>query len=314
MSTSRASPDVPLDPSRTYRNAGLAAVVGANIIWASSYTANAVALESFSPTLFTVLRLGLATLVLLPFLKLPPGQRWDRGLVVQALWLGTIGFSVPMLLQLSGQALSNAAMAALAVSLEPIFTVTLGVLVHREHLSKIGWAALLAAFLGGWAIAGFPRPGNLGFGPGDLLLVLSAACYAAYTVSSRRFAERLPARTATALVMLVGFITSVPMWLVLGHPWPATVSAGPLLALLYIALLGTAGAYFLWMIGLNRAPITLAAFTLYLQPVLGVIFALVLLGIRPAWTFYLGAGLIALALLMLRPDRMMTRDQSAAAS
>jgi drug/metabolite transporter (DMT)-like permease len=298
----------PPDRAPPYAVWGLVAVAAANLIWSSAYSATAVALRVVSPSLLTAIRLTLGTFVLLPFLRLPSGRRWTRREVGKALWLGLIGFTLPVYLQTAGQALSNAAMAALAVALEPLATVAMAALVAKEHLSRRSQAALAIAFVGAWVVAGLPRPGQLGQGAGDLLLLLSIVCYAAYTVLSAGFARGLPPLTATAIVMLAGWITSVPMWWVTGHAWPTVWPKAVVWSLIYVGVLATAGAYLLWMVAVSRVPIHLAALSLYLQPVLGVVFALLLLGIRPAWTFYLGAGLIALALLVFRPDRILARS------
>lgn len=292
----------------------LFAAVLANLIWASAYSATAVALISVPPSLLTVIRLGLGAAALSPFLKLPPaGQRGGKA-AWQIVGLGLVGFSLPVLLQTAGQALTNAATAALTVALESVATVAMGGLFLRQRLSLPVWMALAAAAAGAWAVAGLPTPARAGSAGGDLLLVLAVVCYAAYTVLSVPLGSRLGPLSATAWVMVAGFLTAVPLWLLDGHPWAAAWSGPVVGALAFVGLLGTAGAYLLWMVAVTGAPVAVAAFSLYLQPMLGVGAAMLFLGIRPAWTFYLGATLIALALLVLRSDRALVSQNSSSAS
>jgi drug/metabolite transporter (DMT)-like permease len=304
----------PDPPSPAHHTRGLIAVGLANLIWSSAYSATAVALRVVSPMLLTAGRLTLAALVLLPFLAKPGGRRWTRRELWHALFLGVIGFTLPVFLQTAGQSLSNAAMAALSVALEPLATVLLAALVARERLQPRAQVALGIALVGAWTVSGMPRPGNLGQAPGDLLLLLSVACYGAYTVLSADFAKQIPPLTATALVMLTGALTAIPLWGLSGHSWPEVWPPAVIGALVYVGVFGTAGAYLLWMVGVARVPLQVVALSLYLQPVLGVVFALVLLGLHPHWSFYLGAGLIALALLVFRPDRVLMAASESSSS
>jgi O-acetylserine/cysteine efflux transporter len=285
----------------------LAALTGVNLVWALAYVAVAFALRAIPAPLLALLRVSVAAAALLPWAWRPPLPRtwWTPRRVVSAIGLGFVGFSLPVFLQIEGQAKTSAAMAAFATSLEPLATVLWAALWAGERLGRRTRWALALATVGAWVISGMPRPGHLGQAAGDALLILAVLCYGAYTVLSAQFVRAGPIVPGTAVLLAGGVVTAVPLWWVTGHPglsawsWPAMAGLG------FIAILGTAVAYPVWMRLIASGPIQLAAVSLYLQPVLGVVAAMVVLGTRPASTFYLGAALIALALFVLRPDRMV---------
>ena len=71
------------------------------------------------------------------------------------------------------------------------------------------------------------------------------------------------------------------------------LSAGTWARAVYIVLFPTVGTYFLNAFALKRAPSSLVAIYIYLQPVVGALLAAWRLGERPSVATYFGGGLIA---------------------
>lgn len=298
------------------RAAAVAALVAANVIWASSYPATALALRAFPPVLLALLRLGVGGLALLPLLRIAPAgtaarAAWDRRTLALAALLGLVGFTLPVYLQIVGLARSTPALAAMSVALEPLLTAAIAAATLREPLPPARRAALLLATLGAWAIAGFPRPGATGYLLGELLLLAANLGFAAYNAYSVRLVARLPAPAATAATLLAGFVGTVPLWLATGASAPRDPGPAALGAAAFLALPGTAGAYLLWMIAVGRVPVTLAALFLYVQPVLGAALSVAVTGQRPAASFYLGATAILAALVLGQGRRRETSPATA---
>lgn len=285
---------------RSLHVVGVFAVILANLIWAGSFSATAIDVKGMSPTFITLVRLGAGALILSPFLRLPKGERWDVRTILLALVLGAIGFAGPVYLETKGLALSTPALAAISISMEPLFTVVIASLLLREPLSMTRRLALGLALFGAWAIAGFPRPGSTGYLIGDLFLLLAVFCYAIYNAYSKNLTVRLPSAAATAATLWGGFFATIPIWWASGASVPHSVSLASWLALLYLALFATAGAYLLWMFALKVIPVSEAALFLYMQPVFGVILSVWIVGTRPNWGFYVGASLILVAIVLGR--------------
>lgn len=282
---------------RSGRSLGILALVVSNLLWAGTYPTTAIALRSTSPIFLTLFRLGFSALIMAPFVRLPKGQHWERRALFLAGALGVIGFSLPVLLQTWGLQLSTPALAAISISLEPLLTGAMAAVFLKEPMPAPRRIALGMAFIGAWAIAGFPRPGHGGYLTGDLLLIAAIICFAFTNAFSARLTALVPPATATGSTLVFGFLSLIPVWLLTGASFPETLPPiGSVVAGLYLAILATAGAYLLWMFSLKRVQVGTAALFLYLQPVFGVLFSVLLVGTHPTPDFYLGAIVIALAL------------------
>ena len=273
-----------------------------NFIWAGTYPATALALISLSAPLLTMIRLGTGSVVMMPFLWRSV-RSWSLSMVVRVTFLGIVGFSLPLVLQTQGLKLSTPAMAAISIALEPLFTAAMASLWLKQPLSKARRWALIVAIGGAWAVAGFPRPGVKGYILGDSLLLLAVVCFAVYNVFSSSLSRYLGPGEATAGTFLGGFVGTVPIWLFSGAQLPLHWKVPSIMATVYLALLGTAVAYFLWMHTASRISVALMALFLYLQPVLGVLLSLLFIPTHVGWSFVAGSLAILLALYMGR-DRL----------
>lgn len=179
----------------------------------------------------------------------------------------------------------------------------------RESVPANRRVALLIALIGAWAIAGFPRPGSPGYAIGDVLLVLSVICYGLYSVYSKRLTAYIPSHSAAAATLLAGFLTSLPIWFLSGHGLPKSVPVSGYIAVLYLALFASAGAYVLWLYALQSYRASVAALFLYLQPIFGVILSMLIVGVRPPAYFYVGGALILFGLFVGREKKQKVTVQ-----
>ncbi|MCY0907639.1 MAG: DMT family transporter [Sulfobacillus thermotolerans] len=283
---------------RTQQYPDLLSLLAMNLIWAGTYPATGLALTAASATFLTMFRLLAGTLVFAPFLF--RGRPWTASKIVRTLGLGVIGFSLPLVLQTQGLRASTPAMAAISIALEPLLTALMASLLLKERLPKARKWALALAAVGAWAVAGFPRPGVQGYGMGDGLLVAALGCFAIYNVYSSSLSRMLSPQQATAATFAGGFLGTVPLWLATGAQVPHHWSGPPLWAALYLAVLGTAVAYFLWMLTASRIPMAIMALFLYIQPVLGVVLSAWITPEPMTGSFYLGSAAILLALYLGR--------------
>ena len=138
--------------------------------------------------------------------------------------------------------------------------------------------------------------------PAPLLGLLAAiacgSCYAASTVVSGRLAQRMDAMTLTTLSTGIGALALVPL-VALGSPGrlPALpLRAEPLLMLVYLGIVTTALAYWLFYSGLRTTVGSTAAVLTLLEPLAAAVLAVLFLAEdlpRAAW---LGAALLVAAI------------------
>lgn len=222
--------------------------------------------------------------------------------------LGILGFTLPVTLETVGIHVSTPALGAVSIALEPLFTVFIASLLFRHRLARSRKVAMIIAAVGAWVVGGCPRPGVAGYVVGDVVLLCAVLCYAMYNAISSRVTEDIPPAAATSIMLFAGFVGCIPIWLGLHHPMPHDVTWTSLGALLFLSVMATAGAYLIWLLVLQEHDVSSATITLYLQPVFGVIFSILIVHTHPTWYFYVGAALILLALYIGRHAIQFQQD------
>jgi len=244
-------------------------------------------MRALSPVELNTFRFTVASLVLLPLLwaghDRMPIRRRDLGRLGV---LCFIGFVLNKLVEFGGLDLTTASDTALLIGAESIFTSVMAWIVLREAIRGTAVAGLIVGAVGIYVVIvdGFSLP-HMGGGTrliGDLLVVGALVCEASYTTFSKASLARYPGLLITAS----GVVGSLFFW------WPATIAnvavagmphltMGAWLGVMYLGIPSTALAYVIWMVALRYVDAASAAPTLFLQPLLGIVLAKVLLGEHP---------------------------------
>ena len=142
---------------------------------------------------------------------------------------------------------------------------------------------------------------------GDVLMVLGAVCWAAYTVlGTITMRTRSPLAVVT-IAAPIGALCLVPLgFLEKGYADVPAWSLSVWLNVLYLALIGSVASFILFYWVVRRVGAGIAAMTSYLVPVLTLAMAVVLLGDRPQ-PLQLVGGVVILAGVRLATLRL-TRE------
>ncbi len=263
-----------------------------NALWAMGYPITAIALASgVNPSLLSVVRLIVAFLLLSPLLW--QVKQWSWRLIGASAFLGLVGFSIPIWLQIVGLHGTDPAIAAISISLEPLLTILLAAVIARVAVPWWQKAALAVAVVGSWILTGEPRPGHLGHVWGDIALLFSVACFAVYNVYSPALSKAVDAGPAAALSFLFGALGSLVIWGLMGAPHPDHITFTMIWSSGFMAIFATGVAYLLWLYVVSRHSITLSALFLYVQPLLGTLISLVL-GQSPLTVSLVAGGILIL--------------------
>lgn len=272
------------------------------LFWSGVFPAVNIVLESMGLFTSVFLRFTCAALVLLALLKWREGRlrRLSPREAVLVVGLGLLGISVYNTLFTAGLALVEASRAALIVPTNPAFTAIFAALFLKERLSgarAVGVALAVAGAL--WVLShGDPRAFlALGFGRGELILVLCILIWSAYTVLGRVALSTLSPLALTAYVMAAGALpTALPAWL--EQASLAEVSLRSWLALGYLTVFGTVMPFLWFSEGVKALGAARASQFISLVPPLAVLESVWLLG--EPFTPALGVGgLLVLAGLYL---------------
>ncbi len=284
-----------------------AMLILANTLWAGSYVAGKVALRDLSPILLNTMRFTLASCFLLPVLL--AGRRrlhlsWR--MLPQFGLLVLLGVVLNKFFEYVGLNLTTASDTALLISTESIFTALLSWVILRERFSRAAALSLVVGFAGVYLVIerGFlPQWSGGGGGArilGDLLVILSLAVEASYTIVGKSLLSRYPPLLITA----GSIIGSLVFWIPAGAEevfrigWPHLSLLG-WLSVLYMALAVTVIGYFLWFQALSVVDASSAAPFLFIQPLLGACIAILLLDEQLSWATIAGGALIILSVALV---------------
>jgi drug/metabolite transporter (DMT)-like permease len=260
-------------------------LIVSNVLFGTGYIAAKVLLQNLSVFVTLALRIGIAALVLLPLLLVNRHSlHLTRRDLPQLALLALMGFVINQLLEYGGLALSTAADVALLITSESIFTALLSCWLLKEPFKRATGIALVLGSLGMYLIVEqsfiphLPGGGGAVRILGDLLVIAGLISESYYTVRGKALLTKYPPFLIITVAMLGSLVFWVPVasWQVVSSGWhPLTLPSW--LALVWLAVMATALAYLTWFQGLTRIEGSKAASTLFLQPLVGTILAVVLL-------------------------------------
>lgn len=270
----------------------------AAVMWGISFIAIKLAVNEVSPIVVIWLRFAIGFLVLL-FILLFRRQLKPVPLknVLYFALLGFIGITFHQWLQSTGLVTSQASTTSWLVSTSPIFFALLGWLFLHEKLDLPVFLGIALATLGVGLVVSKGELHTLfsfGFGaPGDMLVLLSAPNWAVFSILSRRPLQQFPALFVLFYVVLFGWLFANPAFLLVrGWTQFPQLSLAGWLAVIFLGVACTALAYTFWYDGLQAVPASQAGAFLYIEPLVSLLVAAVILGETITMMALLGGGLI----------------------
>ena len=251
--------------------------------WGASFIATKVALRDVSPVTVVWLRFAIGILIIgyavwaRKQLSLPS----IRELFYFAV-LGAIGITFHQWLQSTGLVTSEATTTAWIVAATPIFIALLGFIVLKENLGKNTGVGLVLATVGVILVVTKGDLASLAIGKfgtsGDLLILLSAPNWAVFSVLSRRGLQRHPAAMMMFYVMLFGWLlTGVQFIAGSGIEEIALLTVEGWMGVGFLGVFSTGIAYIFWYDALQVLEATQTGVFLYLEPLVAIVVAAVVL-------------------------------------
>jgi len=255
------------------------------------------------PTTLAFWRSGIVSLTTLVALKLfrPAWLHLHRRDVPFYLGYGLIGVALSQTLWVSSVSLNGAALATVLFYVSPAFVTLYSKLFFREPITRAKKAALILVLLGCALVSQVYDATQFRLGlPGVLCGLASGLVYSGYTLFSKEATRRHHPWVAMAYAFAVGTLfLSLTQWrgnlLALGN----NGKGWGVLALL--ALGPTLGGYGLYTLSLRDLPAAVASLILPLELVFTAIIAFLVFGEILYPLQIVGAALIILSILLLRP-------------
>ncbi len=253
--------------------------------WAGAWLTARLAAHDAPPVTVTFGRFAVATAALLPFwfaTERRKGLRLTRvewGIILGMSLTGVIGYTILFLI---GVALAPASDGAVITpGLVGAFAMLIALLATGERPARravVGVAfAMTGCFLVGWSAIGAVSTDHPRL-VGDLIFVVSAAAWGAYTVLGKRLSASVPATTGVLVTSGIGaaLLAPVALW-VDGVPNLHSWTAAAVFNVLYLGVCATAVAFVTYYLAVKIIGIGRTAPTLGLVPLFGVVGAALLL-------------------------------------
>jgi drug/metabolite transporter (DMT)-like permease len=273
-----------------------AALLGATVVWGTSFVVVQRALAEIPVFHLLVFRFLIATLLVLPFARPAGRTRPDRGLWRDGALVGVVllaGFVLQTAGLLWTTPSRSAFLTALSVVLVPVIGLGLG---RRPGLGPAAGAVVAA--LGLWLLY---RPAGaeaaLPWNRGDTLTAIGAVVFAVFVLLVEWAVRRHPVAPLALVQFAVIALLCLPS-LVLDPPAARELTGDALAAVLFTGVLGTAAAFYCQLYAQRHLSAVEAGVILTLEPVVAAVFS-VAVGAEP-WTSNLIAGgaLVCLAMVL----------------
>jgi drug/metabolite transporter (DMT)-like permease len=287
-------------------------LVAVQVMFASLGVAAKLALRQLPPFGLICARVLLATLILVIARELMGREKVERRDLPELAAYAFFGVTANMLIFIAGLSRTTATNAVVIAAVMPVFTVGVAVALRKEAATPGKLLGLSVACIGALVIVGAGRfTGGGGHVVGNLLVTLNSLSFSIYLVISRRLLAKYQPMTVVTWVFLFGTLGILPFGLVPLAQAAPSLSWSTWACVAFIALFPTVGTYFLNMFALRRAPSSLVAIYIYLQPIVGALMAAKALGERPSPDTFIGGALIGVGIWLVSKEARRVRRTAA---
>ncbi|PGT67892.1 DMT family transporter [Bacillus thuringiensis] len=266
------------------------------LIWGTAFPAIRMGLESYTPEHLTLLRLLIASFILLLFsfiykLRLP-----DLKDIPAIFIFGALGFTIYHIALNYGEKTVNAGSASLIISVTPIFTAILASVFLNEKMKLNGWIGGVMSFAG-IALISFSQGDAIQLNSGGLFILLAAISESLFFVFQTSYLKKygfLPFTIYTILSSTVCMLIFLPGVY-------QNILAAPLevnLSVIYLGVFPTVLPYIALAYIISYAGASEATSSLYLTPITACFIAWIWLGEVPTLVSIIGGGITILGIVI----------------
>jgi len=279
---------------------GLAAGILAASIWGGMYVVSKVVLDIIPPFTLLTIRLLIGILTLVPFIIKNGEINFSKDQWLKVLGVGCVGYGISLGFQFVGTKLSTASNGALVTSATPAFVLLFAFWILGERITRNRLFSLILATTGVIIVLD-PRSAQISpeYFLGNINLIGAALTWALYSVLIRYVTRGLP----VLQVSFVSFIGGLPLSIAaalyeIGTIEIGAITTGVFFGILYLGIVATGLAMFLWNTAFARLNAGLASLTFFAQPVVGAGLGVMLLREKITPAFLVGGVLIGIGLLL----------------
>lgn len=263
-------------------------------IWGGMYVVSKIVLAFIEPLELVWLRY-LVALITLFVIGHATQQSWkiqkkDIPIIVS---IGVIGYFGSIWAQFSGTQLSTAQMGAVITSATPAFMVLFARLILKEKITFKKTVSVILATVGVLLIIGLGDIDSSSHA-GGIILGVAALTWALMSVLVKRVPSDYSLLVITSYAILSAFIVMTPIvipqisYSQINSMLQPSIYGG----VLYIGIVSTAGAFYLWNKGLQMVDAATGGLYFFFQPLVGTLLGWLFLGELVGINFWIGTLLI----------------------
>lgn len=289
-----------LSPKKTWP---FLAIILAHLIWGANFAVAKLTIQEFPPMSLAFIRFTLAIILLAPFLLADRQKvKIDRRDLPALLTIGVFMVTLNIAFFYAGLERTTVTNASVLTMIIPVISVISGWWFLKEKVYMANVIGIIIGLAGALIVIRLPQfftgtqlqPQIL---LGNLLIILASIAWVTGAVISKKMAAKYSTLTITYIAFIVGmltfFIPAVSDY-IQNPEWPAKITYLGILGLIYITLMASISAYFLFEWGLGKMGVIYADLFQYIEPAVATLLGILILSEKLQFSFILGALLIAL--------------------
>ena len=248
-----------------------------SLVWAGSFVVVKIGTRNISPIHIGFLRFLVATplMFLVILLKKMKPRRVNYKDLPAFVILALTGVTLLYVFQFTGIKYTTASTSAVLINTNVMFIAILSFLILRESFTLKKVVGIILGFLGATIIV---TNGYLDIGSsflGDVLILLSAFCWAVYSIMGKRLLERYNPLTLNTYAFALGTVFYLPFVI---NDFGAIffIPLEGWLIILYLALFCSVFGYVAWYFVLSHVDASKAAIFLNLIPLFTILLSLLI--------------------------------------
>mgnify|MGYP006083156155 CR=1 FL=1 len=262
------------------RSLGLLAAFGATLIYGFNHTiaknVMPIYIEPFGFVLLRVLGAAILFWFLSIFFK---NQKIDKKDWPRIILCSFLGMVINMLAFIKGLQLSTPINSSVLITIVPILVFSFSAIILKEKVSLMKIFGISAGFIGALILilysplSGFNAP-NIPMG--NLLFVLNSATYGLYLIFVKPLVEKYNIITLFRWLFLFGFLMNFPITIneFIEVQWSSLPIYDAILPMIYVVVGTTFSTYLLNAYALTKLKASTVSSFIYLQPIVGIVYAL----------------------------------------
>ena len=265
--------------------------------WALNFVIGKIALREIPALVLPGLRIGYATLLLIPIYvwdaRRRPPLRFDWADAPRLLLVAVCGITFNQGFFIAGLSRTSIGHMAVFIALSPIFVLAIAAATRQERLTGAKIGGVLVAGAGVVILESSGASTSAATPLGDLFALLGTIAFAVYTVASKDLTLRYGSVPINMLAYAVGSLTLLPLsWIYRSDFRLFEISAATFWSLTYMVVFSSVIAYLIYYHALTYISASRLSMFTYAEPVIAALLGFLILSEPVTWTFAAGAALV----------------------